>query len=101
MLECERRFFGNTEETTFEDEGCSHDDIRVNMTNREFATLILDPRTCVGPDVLDADGWQEASAILEEFYVDYYVTMKAYDRRSVAENSVSADNSEKSLVVRE
>ena len=71
------------------------------MTNREFATLFLDPRTCVDPDVLDADGWQEASAILEEFYVDYYVTMKACDRRSVAENSASVDNSGKSLVARE
>ena len=38
---------------------------------------------------------------MEEFYVDYYVTMKVCDRRSVAENSVSVDNSEKSSVVRD
>ena len=56
MLECERRFFENTEETTFEDQWCSHDDVRVNMTQREFAALLLDPRTCVDLDVLDADG---------------------------------------------
>ena len=92
MLDCERRFFGYTEEATFEDQGCSHDDIRVNMTQREFVTLLLDPRTCVDLDVLDADGWQKASSILGEFYVDYYVTLKAYDRRSVMENSVSIDN---------
>ena len=55
-LECERRFFGNAEETSFEGQGCSHDGIRVNMTKMEFATLILDPRTCVDPSVLDAYG---------------------------------------------
>ena len=56
MLECERRFFGYTENTTFEDQGCSHDDIRVNMTKGEFLILLLDPRTCVDSSVLDADG---------------------------------------------
>ena len=71
------------------------------MTKREFATFILDPRTRVDPDVLDSDGLQETSSILEEFCVDHCATMKACDRRSVAENSVSVDNSEKSLVARE
>ena len=101
MLECERRFFGNTEETTFEDQGCSDDDIRVKMTKREFATLLLDPRTCVDPDVLDSDGWQEALTILEGFYVDYYVTMKAYDRKKVSETNACVDDGKRVLDERE
>ena len=40
MLECGRRFLGNTEETTYEDQDCSDDDIRVNMTKGEFTTLL-------------------------------------------------------------
>lgn len=69
MLECDRRSFGNTEETTYEDQGCCDDDIRVKMTKSEFVTLLLDPQTCVDPDVLDSDGWQEALVILEVFYI--------------------------------
>ena len=70
MIECECRFFGYTEETTFENQGCSHNDIRVNMTKREFAISLLDPRTCVDSNILDEDGWHEALTILEGFSVD-------------------------------
>ena len=98
MSECERCFFGNTEETTYEDQGCSDDNIRVNMTQREFGTLLLDLRTCVDPDVLDSDGWQEASIILKGFYVDFYVTMKAYDRKKVEEaNALCVSDGEDAL----
>ena len=55
-LECERRFFGNTEKTTFEDQGHSYDGTRVSATKRELATLLLDPRACSDPGVLGTDG---------------------------------------------
>ena len=68
------------------------------MTQREFATLLLDLRTCVDPDVLDLDGWQEASIILEGFYVDFYVTMEAYDRKKVEEaNALCVSDGEDAL----
>ena len=71
------------------------------MTKREFVTLHLDPRTCVDPDVLDSDGWQETSEILEGSYVDYYVTMEAYDRRSAMETNRIVDSGKRVLDVRE
>ena len=45
-----------------------------------------------------SDGWQEASIILKGFYVDFYVTMKAYDRKKVEEaNALCVSDREDAL----
>ena len=44
ILECERRFFVNTEETTYEDQGCCDDDIRVKMTKKGFCNIDIKPK---------------------------------------------------------
>ena len=72
ILETERSFFGNhTEDTYDEQEGLSNEQItkRVEMSDREFGVLLLDPRTCFDEIILDRAGWKKAFKVLEDEYI--------------------------------
>ena len=81
-LEHERRFFGNNTEVTMDSEGA---EAKMKLSNRETAVLILDKRTCFKSQILlDKADWKAAIGILQNFYVDFFVRRKQYDREMIA-----------------
>ena len=58
VLKTERRFFSNNSKDTFEEKGFLGGEVqkRVEMSDRELGTLLLDLRTCADPDLLDEEG---------------------------------------------
>ena len=52
LLQTERRFFNNKTEDTFAE---SSTEIETNLTDREKATLLLDPRTSWNKQALDEE----------------------------------------------
>ena len=56
-------------------------DTRLRLLNREKAVLVLDKRTTMNGKILKKAEWKEAVNALEDFYVDFYVTAKAFERK--------------------
>ena len=78
ILEHERRFFGHKGEDTMDSEGLT---ANLKLTKRELATLVLDKRTACNRKILPSkETWRLATDALEEFYVDFYMKRKAFER---------------------
>ena len=74
LLECERRFFGNTTEIIMQNPV-------IRLAQREKAALVLDKRNCMNKLVLSKAEWMDATNALEAFYANFYTIVMAYDRR--------------------
>ena len=60
----------------------------MNLTNREKATLVLDPRTVWNPKVSDDEGfWIECKDAIQPFYRDCHVQTKAHHRKNTINNN--------------
>lgn len=74
----ERSFFGDVGEDTMDAEGAKAD---LKLTNREYATLVLKKRTAYNRTIFDdRNQWKIATAALEEFYIDFSMKRKAFER---------------------
>ena len=88
LLETERRFFGNRSENIGEEINI---EASLKLSQREKAVLVLDKRTCLQPGILtNDDDRKDAISALREFYVEFYVQSKCYERKN--QNSISNDN---------
>ena len=83
-LECERRFFGNDTESLL-----AANDTRLRLSNREKAVLVLDKRTTMNGKILKKPEWREAVNALEDFYVEFYVTAKKFERKGRRRSDVT------------
>ena len=59
ILETERRFFKKNTEDKIENQGLDHVDIRnhLEMSDREYVILLLDPRKWVDKNIFEAGEW--------------------------------------------
>ena len=81
LLESERRFFNDETEETFAE---SNTEIEMNLTDREKATLLLDPRTTWSKQVLDdATMWNDFKDELKCFHRACRVQITAFYRENV------------------
>ena len=96
ILETERRFFLNNSKDTFEEQGLPADDIqkRVEMSDREIGTLLLDPRTSLDPELLDAAGWNKAMKIVCQEYAAIFLADKTEERRRARDGESDEDEDE-------
>jgi len=79
LLETERRFFNNESEETF---AVSNAEIVMNFTDREKATLLLDPMTDWNSRALsDASEWCECKEELKNYCRAHCLETKAFYRR--------------------
>eukprot|EP00957_Ditylum_brightwellii_P077970 5926722-Ditylum_brightwellii.AAC.1 len=51
------------------------------LKKRENAVLALDIRTLYDADIMCGDDWDDAKDALKEFYIDFYVNVRAYLRK--------------------
>ena len=101
LLETERRFFGNTSDDLMDDHSVK---AALKLTQREKAVMVLDKRTCLDKQILDnADEWHDAIRALRDFYVEFYVQGKKYDRKQnrptndATDEQASIDSSDNDL----
>ena len=81
LLETERRYFNNETETTF---AKINEEIVMNLTNREKATLALDPRKVFNSKVNnDERFWLQCKDCLQACYREYHVQTKAHHRKKI------------------
>ena len=80
LLETKRRFFNNKTEETFAE---SNTEIEMNLTDREKATLLLDPRTAWNKQVLDDETmWNDCKDELKHFHRACYVQTNTFYRQN-------------------
>jgi len=84
ILETGRRFFGNTEEEIFHERGQGLAHLKLN--EREMVILLLDKRTSCDSTIMPRGEWKSARNALEKYYIQFYTTCKAYDRKQAANN---------------
>jgi len=57
------------------------DDGKVVWSNREKASAFLDMRLLLKAAVMNANEWKQSKNLLQDFYVEYYVTCKSNERQ--------------------
>ena len=82
VIEFERRFMGNTANTSFKEQGKEEE--RININERQQIAMCLDPRVKGNTDIMSKDDWIQAFAILKKEYLKVYVEMEAYKRKLLA-----------------
>ena len=76
IIECERQFFGSTQNLPLEP-GIS----KLKITRREQAVQFLDPRTCMNATIgYSKEDWTLFITALEDFYVQFFKQCKMFDR---------------------
>ena len=63
----------------------------------EKVVLVLDKRTCLQPVILTNDNdWKDAISAIREFYIEFYVQSKCYERKNKNINNNNNNNNEAS-----
>merc|ERR1712232_943826 len=75
---------GNTDELlTYREIG--EDSKNIEWKDRELVAAFIDPRLCLDSRVMTREMWKNAMVLFKRGYVDFYATMKAFDRNKELE----------------
>lgn len=58
---------------------------QMNWKDCELVATVIDPRLCLDSQVMMMDMWKKAIELFKKGYIDFYVTMKAFDRAKALE----------------